>query len=295
MQCALPVPDRATGSDSRADVLTVVEAPLRSHLSLALRDVARPLHVDSLAAAIAATTSRPVRAVLLGEPAISGFEPATVSRLAAISGGTVIAVFRGWTPEIPHGLLSLGRCGVREVVDLGSRDGLGRLRTLLSWPEWETAHRIEQTFAPSLAEATDDMREFMRHVVRTAPAESTARGLARGLGLRCNSMGSRFFRARLPSPKEYLTAVRLLYAAAAFEKCGASVAQVAMRLNYSSPQSFGRHVREQLGVRAGEFSNRYSFDQLAEHVAFRVLEKHRQTLRWFRPLALPPHPDAAGE
>ena len=63
---------------------------------------------------------------------------------------------------------------------------------------------------------------------------------------------SRFLRAALPSPKRYLAATRLLYAAALLEIPGFSVADAAYRLEYSSPQSFGRHVRAILGATASE-------------------------------------------
>ena len=59
---------------------------------------------------------------------------------------------------------------------------------------------------------------------------------------------SRFARAGLPSPKNYLAAIRLLHAAFLFETAGLSVADVAYRLEYSSPQSFGRHLRAMLGL-----------------------------------------------
>ena len=70
---------------------------------------------------------------------------------------------------------------------------------------------------------------------------------------------SRFARAGLPSPKNYLAAIRLLHAAFLFETAGLSVADVAYRLEYSSPQSFGRHLRAMLGLTALEFRRRFPF------------------------------------
>jgi AraC-like DNA-binding protein len=37
------------------------------------------------------------------------------------------------------------------------------------------------------------------------------------------------------------------------------VADVAYRLDYSSPQSFGRHLRTMLGITSCEFRNRFPF------------------------------------
>jgi len=54
--------------------------------------------------------------------------------------------------------------------------------------------------------------------------------------------------------------MRLVHAAYLFSNPGLSVADVAYRLDYSSPQSFGRHLKAMLGVTAGEFRRRFPFD-----------------------------------
>src|SRR5256885_7591940 len=78
---------------------------------------------------------------------------------------------------------------------------------------------------------------------------------------------SRFYRIGLPSPKTYLAGMRLLHAAYLFLNPGLSVSDVAYRLDYSSPQSFGRHLKAMLGVTAGEFRRRFPFDvSLARYV-----------------------------
>jgi AraC-like DNA-binding protein len=68
---------------------------------------------------------------------------------------------------------------------------------------------------------------------------------------------SRFFRAGLPAPKRFLAMARLVRAAHLFENRGFSVANVANHLEYSSPQSFGRHIRTILHITAVEFRDRY--------------------------------------
>ena len=264
-------------------VITVVDLSMRSRLTLALGDVARPLHLDSVAGAISAVRERPVRAVLLGQPSLIPDSPGAVGKLASACAGSLIAVIDGWTPELSDTLLVLGRHGVRDAVDVSSRDGLSRLRSLLTRPEWEITNRIATALQPSLEGATDEMRFFVDYLVKMAPSVSSTKALAAGLGLHPSSLISRFFRARLPSPKTYLAAMRLLYAAAVLENPRVSLAQAARRLNYSSPQSFMRHVREQFGVAASEFRASYSFSDLAHHFGHRILSKYRNTIRWFRP------------
>jgi AraC-like DNA-binding protein len=95
---------------------------------------------------------------------------------------------------------------------------------------------------------------------------------------------SRFARAGLPSPKNYLAAVRLLHAAYLFEAAGLSVADVSYRLEYSSPQSFGRHLRAMLGVTAIEFRRRFPFPiALARFVELMILP-YAGIWRSFHPL-----------
>ena len=95
---------------------------------------------------------------------------------------------------------------------------------------------------------------------------------------------SRFYRAGLPSPKTYLAGMRLVHAAYLFANPGLSVADVAYRLDYSSPQSFGRHLKAMLGVTAGEFRRRFPFEVALERYVDLLITPYRETLRAFCPL-----------
>jgi AraC-like DNA-binding protein len=95
---------------------------------------------------------------------------------------------------------------------------------------------------------------------------------------------SRFYRADLPSPKTYLAGMRLVHAAYLFANPGLSVADVAYRLDYSSPQSFGRHLKAMLGVTAGEFRRRFPFEVALERYVDLLITPYRETLRAFCPL-----------
>lgn len=282
-----PAPlNKELGADSRstADVLTVVDTALHDRLTLALGELARPVHLGSVSAALSVVRERPVRAVLLGQASMTTESATAVARLAVSCGGAVVAVVDGWTPNLSDTLLAFGRHGVRDAVDVSSRDGLSRLRDLVTRCEWEFTNRVARALEPSLKEASEEMRFFVNYVVRTAPSVVSVTVLAAGLGVSPSSLNSRFLRAGLPSPRKYLAYTRLLFAAAVLEESRVSAAQVAHRLNYSSPQSFMRHVRKQLGVSVSEFRQHYSFEALAHHVAFHTLSKHRTALKVFRPL-----------
>src|SRR2546430_14436664 len=108
-------------------------------------------------------------------------------------------------------------------------------------------------------------------------------GVARHLRVRPSTLMSRFHRAHLPSPKSYLAGMRLLHASFLFQNPGLSVSDVAYRMDYSSPQSFGRHLRAVLGVTAGEFRRRFPFEvALARYVDLLIIP-YREALRAFHP------------
>lgn len=276
--------ERHTPRRHPADIVTVVDASLQGRLDLALDEVFRPVHLTSVSAALSVVRERPVRAVLLGQESMTTHSGPAVGKLSVTCGGALIAVVGGWTPNLSETLLAFGRYGVRDAVDVSSRDGLSRLRDLITRSEWELANRVARVLEPSLEGASEEMRFFVNYLVRTAPFVGSARTLAMGLRVSHSSLNSRFFRAGLPSPKQYLAYIRLLFAAALLEQPMISAAQAARRLNYSSPQSFMRHVRGQLGVSVSEFRQRYTFEALVHHVAFHTLSQHGATIRWFRPL-----------
>jgi hypothetical protein len=73
-----------------------------------------------------------------------------------------------------------------------------------------------------------------------------------------------------------------------FENPGFSIANVANHLDYSSPQSFGRHVRTWLNLTAGQF--REQFDGAGMLLRFRetLVLPHLPILRHLRPLGSAP-------
>ena len=113
----------------------------------------------------------------------------------------------------------------------------------------------------------------------------TERKLAVPLDVRPSTLMSRFQRAGLPSPKSYLAMVRLLHAAALFEGPGLSVADVAYGLEYSSPQSFGRHVRALMGITSSEFRRRLPFSSALGRFLEIMVTPYREALQSFHPLA----------
>jgi hypothetical protein len=66
------------------------------------------------------------------------------------------------------------------------------------------------------------------------------------------------------------------------------VANVANHLDYSSPQSFGRHVRTLLHITAGDFRHQYDGASMLHRFRAELVLPYVDGLRTLRPLTAPP-------
>jgi transcriptional regulator GlxA family with amidase domain len=180
---------------------------------------------------------------------------------------------------------------VRAIVDVRQPTGWRELRAVLAERQGDDIQRLALSrIAEDLPDAVADCQQFFELVFRPRPA-GTVRTLARALGILPSTLMSRFFRARLPAPKRYLASARLVRAARLLENPGLSVASVANHLDYSSPQSFGRHVRTMLGVSGVEFRERYDGEGMLRRFREELVIPYAPVLRRFSPLtSVPPVP-----
>ncbi len=265
-------------------VATIVEPTERSRFDAAAQGCFAAIHAENVRDAIRTVRERPVHAVFVSPRSIVRDELAGVAALVkGFPTVTTAAVVSRHDAKSSQQLLALGASGVRRMFDLTGREGWRALRELVTHPVSPTAARILEAVVPALGEPSDDCRRFFEIVLRRAPSVPTVRVLAAQLRVRPSTFMSRFFRSGVPSPKRYLAATRLVHAAALFEISGLSIADVAYRLEHSSPQSFGRHLRSTTGMTAGEFRRRCVFDSaLADYVA-RLIVPFRTTFRTFHP------------
>jgi AraC-like DNA-binding protein len=280
-------PERPPAAEAAAPTVAAVLLPgERMRVDAAGSGCFAVVHRDSIPDAVRVVRERPVDAVLVS---VHRVEPEQFESLAHLvrSFPTVptVALVSRHGPDASDALLRLGATGVRQVVDVSAPAGWSRLREIVSQPATRGAARIQGPLFTRLAELPPDARLFLETLVRLAPDTPTVRTLARRLGIRPSTLMSRFARAGLPSPKSYLAAVRLLHAAHHFEGGALSVADVAYRLEYSSPQSFGRHVRAMLGITSTEFRRRFPFPVALERFLVQMIDPYVRTWREFRPLA----------
>jgi AraC-like DNA-binding protein len=244
------------------------------------------VHRDSIPDAMRVVRERPVDAVLVSVHRC-GPDQMEVLGVLVKEFPTVptVALVSQHDATASETLLRLGASGVRQVVDVTSPSGWSRLRRIVGQPATRAVARIQGPVLESMREAPPDARLFLEALIRVAAEVPTVSGIAAQLSVRPSTLMSRFARAGLPSPKSYLAAIRLLHAAHLFETAGLSVADVAYRLEYSSPQSFGRHLRAMLGVTALEFRRRYPFAVALERFISLMMEPYANVWKDFHPLA----------
>jgi len=269
----------------RVTIAAVVSPIERASLDAAGAGCFAVLHRTSLPDALQAVRERPVDAVVFSIRHCAGRHVDDIDNLVRrFPDIPTVALVTRADPGDPEVLLRLGASGVRHVVDVSGPSGWTRLRQLLVEPASRPAARILARILDVLTELPTDARMFLELMVRLAPSTPVARRLARHARMRPSTLMSRFTRAGLPSPKTYMAAIRLLYAAQLFENEGLSISDVAYRLEYSSPQSFGRHLRALLGITAGEYRRRFSFDAAINRFVALLVNPYRGGWRQFHPL-----------
>ncbi len=186
----------------------------------------------------------------------------------------------------PQSLLSLGRSGMRIVIDARDSGGWRLLRETVATAD-RGSFNIDSAVADlriRLAAASDDCLQLLELLLVARPPVHAVRSIARLVGIHPGTLMSRFQRAGLPPVKRYLDFANLVRAAEALEDQRRSIADVAVQLDYSSPQSFGRHVQLVLGMTASTFRSTYDCEGMYVRFCDEVISPVQAALCQFRPM-----------
>jgi len=246
----------------------------------------RTFHRESIEAIIGDLRERHVSAVLVSVLCCADQPMLHVARLVReFPRVPAAALLTRFDEHVPQTVLSLGQCGVRSLIDVRTSSGWRELRnTLVVNRTADIERQALGQLALDLVGAPPDCWQFFESLFVAGQQVSTIRALARSLRVLPSTLMSRFFRAGLPAPKRYLAIARLTYAARVFENPGLSVANVANFLDYSSPQSFGRHIRTMIGLTAIEFRQRYDGEGMLQRFRDELILPYQSKLRTLRPL-----------
>jgi AraC-like DNA-binding protein len=272
-----------------APIVTVLDPDERSRVDAAGAGLYRAIHRESVADAIEDLKRRRVSAVLLSVVRCGrAFDRRTATVVREFPSVPTVALLGG-EPASAESLLQLGNAGVTRLVDVRVPAGWNRLRQILGSEALLETDRIAlDAIRRELGDMSADCYAFFDALFVASERLRTIRELAQRLGVLPSTLMSRFFRSRLPSPKRFLAFARLLRAARLFEDAGHSIADVANALEYSSPQSFGRHVRTLLGMTAGDFRRDMTSARMLDRLLEDLVRPHRDAFRRLRPLDLRP-------
>ncbi|MFL5583522.1 MAG: helix-turn-helix domain-containing protein [Gemmatimonadaceae bacterium] len=275
---------------NRTPVSTILTPLERSRVDAAAQGLVDALHRESLDEVLSDLRQQRASLVLI-----------SVTRYGSQNSGRVAAMVREF-PRIPavalltetqsstpHATLALGQLGIRTLVDARIPAGWQTLRNLLVSQGSSDLQRSALTqISLDLPGVSSDCWRFFELLFDASPKISTVRQLARQLNILPSTLMSRFFRARLPAPKRYLALARLIRAARLFENPGLSVARVANHLDYSSPQSFGRHVRTMMRMSPVKFRSTYDGQGMLQFFRTELVLPYSDVLCAFRPAAAYP-------
>ncbi|AHG88679.1 Helix-turn-helix, AraC domain-containing protein [Gemmatirosa kalamazoonensis] len=278
-------PHRRTGALPVATLLTPDE---RLRVDAAGQGLYATLHRETLDDLLRELRARPVSAVILSTATLAHCGGREAARVAELVRGfpqvptvALVSEVDGTTPQT---VLALGGSGVRRLVDTRRPDGWTALRDALAADEpIDLRQHVVATLAADLVGAPDGCLRFFAALFAAPPEVTTVRGLATLIGVLPTTLMSRFFRTRLPAPKRYLALARLVRAARMLENPGCTLTAAAHFLEYSSAQSFGRHVRKVLGLTPRELRRHWGGVALFDRFRAELVLPYRDALRRFSP------------
>lgn len=278
----MPLTRRSIGA-----VATILHPSERARVDAAGDGVYQTLHRRTLDEVAADLRAQRARAILLSVACCGPIESPHLAQLVReFPRIPTIALLSRVESATPQAVLSLGQCGIRELVDVRESAGWRDLRDALADEKTGDIVRLALgALSLDLIGVPEECWRFFDALFRAPTACLTVRMLAGRLGVLPSTLMSRFFRAELPAPKRYLAYARLMHAARAFENPGLSIANVSNQLDYSSPQSFSRHVRTLIGLSALEFRARYDGEGMLHRFREELVLPFLEKLRRFYPLS----------
>jgi AraC-like DNA-binding protein len=272
--------------------LTPIE---RARVDAAGHGCYQTVHRESLDELLVDLRTRSVSAVLVSVARYQTQHAPQVARLVReFPRVPAVALLTVSHPGSTQALLALGQHGVRSLVDAREPAGWRDLRQIVSG---ETGGRFEYNaftvVRDDLPGAPPDCLRLFEQLFCSPPALSTVQQLARLNNVVPSTFMSRFFRVKLPAPKRYLAFARLVRAAHLFENPGLSVTHVANHLEFSSPQSFSRHVHLLLQCTPMELRRQYDGARMLERFRAELVLPYREALELFEPFASTPQWNAS--
>ncbi|MFN2571481.1 MAG: helix-turn-helix domain-containing protein [Gemmatimonadales bacterium] len=208
---------------------------------------------DTWDEALETIRGRPVEIAVV-DPALGGAASGQeIERLHVLFPSLRLILYTAMTAQLPAVLLTLGPCGIRQVVLRGIDDHPERLGELVSSEAMQAAsHRMLDQLMAALAPLPPELRWVLEDALRTPGAVQTIQQVAARARVDRGTCARWFARAGLPSPRHILAAARVLYAHRLLQDTEFTIEDVDKRLGYAQAKTLQQHARAYLGLTAGE-------------------------------------------
>jgi AraC-like DNA-binding protein len=286
----LSSPSEAAARRPHGAVATFVTPTERQRVDAAGHGCFVALHRESLDDLLVDLRTREVSAVVVSVARYQAQHASQMARLVReFPRVPAVALLTTSEARTTHSLLALGQQGVRSLVDARDPRGWRELRQLVDEERQDLIEQqAVQQIRADLGTAPEDCLRFFETLFQAPSYVSTVQQIARANGVLPSTFMSRFFRVKLPAPKRYLALARLVRAARLFENPGLSITHVANQLEYSSAQSFSRHVRLNMACTPMEFRRRYDGASMLAAMREELVLPYLDILRRFEPFAITP-------
>jgi len=201
----------AQDSHELPPIATLLTPEERLRVDAAGEGCYRTLHRETVEDLIQDLKSRQVQAVLVSVSCASKHPSRVASLVREFPRIPAVALLSEFELRTPHAVLALGHCGIRRLVDVRLPAGWRELRGALMADTGDSGQRgVLSQLAIDLPGAAPDCWQFFETIFTCSPRIGNVRLLARHLEVRPSTMMSRFYRAKIPAPKQYLAYARLV-------------------------------------------------------------------------------------
>ena len=228
------------------------------------------VHVQTWDEALMAIRVRPVELAVV-DPLLPGVgRGQEVGRLRLLFPSLPLILYTTLTPDVASVLLALGKQGITHVVFARFDDHPARLCEVLTREGAHVASRkLLSQLADGIAPLSADLRWLLEEALHAPEEVQTVKQLAARASIGRRTCERWFARHRLPSPRHFLAAARVLYAHRLLQDPGFTIEDVAQRLGYARVRTLQQHARLYLGLTAGEMRLSLSVDEALQAVLAR--------------------------
>jgi AraC-like DNA-binding protein len=228
------------------------------------------------AQALSLIRTRPVE-MAVADPLL-GDEPRPhgIEQLRLLFPSLPLLVYTELSPVTARVLLKLGRTGIQRAVFQRFEDGPRALRAIVQAElEHSVSRQVVLAVQQRLGELPEQIREALETMLYDPGAGASVSELA-GRALLSRRTCERFFtKLGLPSPKEVIRLMRLLYAHRLLLDPGHTVEDVAIKLGYGKARTLQRHLRTVFGLSAGELRASVTVEEGLTIVSRRFFDRRR--------------------